>query len=610
MQPSAEEGVPPTEAALRAELASLKLRQLYKRAAQEGVPEAELEDAEEGPDPKGAAIALILERTRRAAAATHLRAELSSLKLRAVFRRAEEMGVPEASLEVAEEAADPKAAAIDLILGVQAALLAAPAPGAAQPAPEPEQATREVHSASAADTVLAVDVTGAADWQLTPIQPSDTADFLPALCIFGSMRFPVPPEARMLFAALQAAGLYLKIVDMRAGQDIDKEVYGWIEHCCAFLAFGTKNYGEDTGNSACTYKEVKYAQAKKKNIILLRMIPWEQEFEELQARVLFNQNMLTLEWQQGQAMPPSLVGEILKAMGLPTTGAPGSPAAVAHETAVARSAVEAANVSRAQAEAARAQAQAQLAQAQASAAAASARAEAARVQAEAARAQAEAEEAVAMAAAEEEAARRLQEEVRAAEAAERQRKEQAQRQAQKAATLSELETAEPARAMEVLSRAAEDAEIQAAGWAIVWRRSDAGRGRANAYGNGIGVADGVEALVATVQQHCGAAEVMEPVLHAAWILCRDAHQTDNAATFASAGGISAVVAGMGAHVGSAAVQEQGCGALWNLALNSDARKGLIKAAGAIPRAQTAQRAHPGAPAAALARDLLGILARR
>ena len=444
-----------------------------------------------------------------------LRAELAGAKTGVLRKRARAVGADMERVEAAIDE-DDKAAVVELIVeaiarGGQAAIpegIAAKPGTAAEPEPEP--ATREVHNAGP----VLVDVAGAADWTLTPIQPSKTADFSAALCIFGSMRFPVPVEARMLFAALQAAGVYLKIVDMRAGQDIDKEVYEWIEHCHAFLAFGTKNYGEDTGNSACTYNEVKFAQAKKKSIILLRMIPWEAEFEELQARVLFNRNMLTLEWQQGQPMPTSLVGEILKAMELPTSGVPGSPAALAHETTAARSAAEAANWSRAQAEAARAQAQAQAAQAQAAAAAAKA-------QAEAARARAEAEESMAMAAAEEEAARQLQEQLRAAAAAERQRKEQAQRQAQRAAALlSEVQSAGPARAVEILRQTAEDAEIQAAGWAIVRRRSDAGPGKVTAYASGVAAADGMAVIAAALRQNAGEAAVLEHALHATWILCR------------------------------------------------------------------------------------------
>eukprot|EP01043_Picozoa_sp_COSAG02_P012462 COSAG02_NODE_481_length_21461_cov_43.885597_1_plen_512_part_10 len=229
----------------------------------------------------------------------------------------------------------------------------------------------------------------------TMIIPSSIKDFVSAYCIFGSMRFPVPEEARQLFQALRAAaGVHLKIVDMKAGQDIDKEVYEWIEHCSAFLVMGTKNYGENTGNSACTYNEVKFAQAKKKNIILLRMIPWEDEFEELHARVLFNRNMLTLEWQQGTPMPSSLVPEIVKAMQLPVDGPGGATAA--HVSIVA-----AANA-QAEGEAAKRQADKQMQEAQAVAAAAlvaKAEAEETAMQ-EVAKARAEAEAEVAKARAE------------------------------------------------------------------------------------------------------------------------------------------------------------------------------------------------------------------
>ena len=305
---AAEEGTPPLEASslprLRAELAAMKKRAVFKRAEELGVPESDLEEADEAADPKAAAIALILAHAR-------LRAELAAMKKRAVFKRAEELGVPEADLEEADEAADPKAAAIALILELPSA-----------PEPEPEELAaaevrREKHSlGDVASSPAAVDVAGAASWTVSPPPSTQMADFASAVCIFGSMRFPVPDEARVLCAALRAAGVHLKIVDMKAGQDIDREVYSWIEHCDTFFVFGSKSYGEDTGNSACTYNEVKFAQAKQKRIILLRMIPWEQEFDELQARVLFNRNMLTLEWQQGQPMAPDLPGEILKALDL------------------------------------------------------------------------------------------------------------------------------------------------------------------------------------------------------------------------------------------------------------------------------------------------------
>ena len=89
-----------------------------------------------------------------------------------------------------------------------------------------------------------------------------------------------------------------------------------MEACDALLCFGTKNYGEDTGNAASTYHEVhrfvlhderevyplksprtpspqiaywqnhvKNKSAAKKTI-LLRMIDWDDDFDHITARVL------------------------------------------------------------------------------------------------------------------------------------------------------------------------------------------------------------------------------------------------------------------------------------------------------------------------------------
>ena len=53
---------------------------------------------------------------------------------------------------------------------------------------------------------------------------------------------------------------------------------------------------------------------RKKKIILLRMIPFGQDFEHLQARVMFGMNKMTLYWELGQTMPADLVGAIVKAV--------------------------------------------------------------------------------------------------------------------------------------------------------------------------------------------------------------------------------------------------------------------------------------------------------
>ena len=153
--------------------------------------------------------------------------------------------------------------------------------------------------------------------------PSDVTTAGPYAGMFGSLRFGaehgVVPMAQELQAALAARSAPLKIIDMAAGGDIDSEVFRWIEKMDAFIVFGSAKYGEDTGNQACTYYEYKHAFALKKRIILIRMIPFDQEFEELQARVIFNANKLVIPWMLGTPMPPDLPDKILEAIGLRST---------------------------------------------------------------------------------------------------------------------------------------------------------------------------------------------------------------------------------------------------------------------------------------------------
>jgi hypothetical protein len=53
--------------------------------------------------------------TNRAGYSAVLRAELTGMKLRALFKRAEALGLPEEQVEEAEESAEPKQAVIELI---------------------------------------------------------------------------------------------------------------------------------------------------------------------------------------------------------------------------------------------------------------------------------------------------------------------------------------------------------------------------------------------------------------------------------------------------------------------------------------------------------------
>lgn len=136
---------------------------------------------------------------------------------------------------------------------------------------------------------------------------------------FASLRFDgvVTKYAKKVQTALAERGVDLRIVDIIPGRDIDTEVFSGIEEAEAFIVFGSSNYGEDTGNPASTFHELKYAQECKKQIIMIRMIPFEQKHEHLPARVLFGQNKLTLFWLLNTPMPPTLVDDIMKGMSQP-----------------------------------------------------------------------------------------------------------------------------------------------------------------------------------------------------------------------------------------------------------------------------------------------------
>ena len=140
--------------------------------------------------------------------------------------------------------------------------------------------------------------------------------------VFASLRFGpghgAVPMARMLQSSLAERGAMLHIIDMEAGSDIDAEIFSKIERCGTFLVFGTSRYGEDTGNSASTYYEYKHAVDRKKRIILIRMIPFDEDFKELQGRVIFSANKLEICWMPGTPMPISLPEQIMMGMtGLP-----------------------------------------------------------------------------------------------------------------------------------------------------------------------------------------------------------------------------------------------------------------------------------------------------
>jgi hypothetical protein len=112
-----EEGMPPPEAVLLAELQGMKMRALQKKAEALSVNEDRLDDAEE----KAEVIALIVAKVAERSAAdetarvARVKEELEGMKLRALQKRAEELGVDEDKLDDAEEKAEVIALILELV---------------------------------------------------------------------------------------------------------------------------------------------------------------------------------------------------------------------------------------------------------------------------------------------------------------------------------------------------------------------------------------------------------------------------------------------------------------------------------------------------------------
>eukprot|EP01045_Picozoa_sp_COSAG04_P033898 COSAG04_NODE_7200_length_1169_cov_1.218692_1_plen_206_part_10 len=140
----------PTEEELRAELEGLTLRQLKARAREAGASEDDVDALDDAPDAKAAALDLVVKHVETAQplpTGAELRAELEGLTLRQLKARAREGGATEDDIDGLEDAADPKAAAIELVVThtqvradpeVEAPPEPEPEPDEPEPEPEPE----------------------------------------------------------------------------------------------------------------------------------------------------------------------------------------------------------------------------------------------------------------------------------------------------------------------------------------------------------------------------------------------------------------------------------------------------------------------------------------
>jgi len=138
--------------------------------------------------------------------------------------------------------------------------------------------------------------------------------------VFGSMRYldgRAKQEALLLQERLALRGVHLHIITPAPGQNISDAVFATMKRCQGFIAFGCARYGENTPNPVCTKKEVDLWEnccSLQGPMILLRMIPRDQEFPHLTAERIFGMNHLDLDWLEGEDIPDGVVPGILKAL--------------------------------------------------------------------------------------------------------------------------------------------------------------------------------------------------------------------------------------------------------------------------------------------------------
>jgi len=103
--------------ALRKELQDLRLKELRKRAKDDGVPEDELDDAVDSDDPKTAVIAVLLAHASAASKETQeLRSQLEGLRLKDLRKRTKQANLDQDEVDDATDSDNPRAALVELLV--------------------------------------------------------------------------------------------------------------------------------------------------------------------------------------------------------------------------------------------------------------------------------------------------------------------------------------------------------------------------------------------------------------------------------------------------------------------------------------------------------------
>eukprot|EP01046_Picozoa_sp_COSAG06_P061212 COSAG06_NODE_13330_length_1267_cov_2.488014_2_plen_182_part_01 len=106
------------ESALHTQLRATKMRDLLQQARDAGISDGEIVDSQDADDPKAALVELLVKagRAEEESVPGDTRAELLTLRMRDLMAKAEEWGVQREALYDAQDSEQPKVALVELLL--------------------------------------------------------------------------------------------------------------------------------------------------------------------------------------------------------------------------------------------------------------------------------------------------------------------------------------------------------------------------------------------------------------------------------------------------------------------------------------------------------------
>ena len=157
-----------------------------------------------------------------------------------------------------------------------------------------------------------------------PLPPPKPSPVLPPTHdVFISLRWGESKrEAMELQRLLQSRGLRVfgPLDEHLPGDNIVDKTVAAFEGSRLVIMMASRTYGREGSTWYTTFAEMTYTIALRKPFFLIRMIPWETEFEEASTQLTLTNDIMAVVWLPGTPMPAQLVEQVLEKLDRPGEG--------------------------------------------------------------------------------------------------------------------------------------------------------------------------------------------------------------------------------------------------------------------------------------------------